>query len=102
MPNDDIFLLPVFFQLFDHIAKCMARFLDQEGLRSTRLPLGFTFSFPCYQDGLASARLVRWTKGFKCDGVVGEDVVKLLHEAVKRRNVSCFDGINLRKNLLRK
>jgi len=42
------------------------------------LPLGFTFSFPCSQEGLTKARLATWTKGFKCSGVEGEDVVRLL------------------------
>jgi hexokinase len=32
------------------------------------LPLGFTFSFPCEQEGLAKANLVKWTKGFHCSG----------------------------------
>jgi hexokinase len=43
-----------------------------------KLPLGFTFSFPCSQEGLTKARLTTWTKGFKCAGVEGEDVVRLL------------------------
>lgn len=43
-----------------------------------KLPLGFTFSFPCSQEGLTKARLAIWTKGFKCAGVEGEDVVQLL------------------------
>ena len=46
------------------------------------------FSFPCKQEGLAVGKLVRWTKGFKCAGVEGVDVVKLLHEAIDRRGVS--------------
>jgi hexokinase len=33
-----------------------------------KLPLGFTFSFPCEQEGLAKAKLVKWTKGFHCTG----------------------------------
>jgi hexokinase len=52
-----------------------------------RIPLGFTFSFPCKQEGLNSARLVSWTKGFKCSGVEGQDVVQLLKDAIDRRNV---------------
>jgi hexokinase len=48
-------------------------------------PLGFTFSFPCKQEGLASARLTAWTKGFSCSGVVNEDVVKLLQEAINEK-----------------
>ncbi len=49
-----------------------------------RLPLGFTFSFPCKQEGLSVGRLTTWTKGFKCSGVEGEDVVQLLREALGR------------------
>jgi hexokinase len=74
-------------QLFDHIARCIAEFLEARCLKNERLPLGFTFSFPCVQDGLASTRLVRWTKGFKCSGVESEDVVRLLNEAIARRGV---------------
>lgn len=32
--------------------------------------------------------LIRWTKGFACEGVEGKDVVQLLREAIKRRGVS--------------
>ena len=56
-----------------------------------KLPLGFTFSFPLRQEGLASGRLVSWTKGFKCEGVEGNDVVDLLHKAIKRRKVGVFN-----------
>ena len=48
---------------------------------------GFTFSFPCKQKGLASARLTVWTKGYKCSGVVNEDVVKLLQDAIDQKVV---------------
>ena len=48
--------------------------------------MGFTFSFPCQQEGLAKATLVKWTKGFNCSGVEGEDVVRLLQEAIERRS----------------
>ena len=34
---------------------------------------------------LARGRLVKWTKGFNCSGVEGEDVVQLLSEAIERR-----------------
>ncbi|KAI6177938.1 hypothetical protein M3Y99_01973400 [Aphelenchoides fujianensis] len=74
------------FRLFDHIAACLARFLDDHHLKGTpRLPLGFTFSFPCRQEGLAHARLLHWTKGFSATGVEGRDVVQLLREACGRR-----------------
>jgi hexokinase len=58
--------------------------MQKENLLHTGIcyPLGFTFSFPCKQEGLASARLTAWTKGFNCSGVVNEDVVKLLQDAI--------------------
>ncbi|XP_023321615.1 hexokinase type 2 isoform X2 [Eurytemora carolleeae] len=71
--------------LFDHIASCLAGFIVQYNLGDLTLPLGFTFSFPLIQDGLAQGRLAQWTKGFKCAGVEGEDVVHLLKEAISRR-----------------
>jgi len=74
-------------QLFDHIAKCLAEFVQEKNLQdeTQKLPLGFTFSFPCKQEGLAVGKLTSWTKGFKCEGVEGEDVVKLLKQALARR-----------------
>jgi hexokinase len=72
-------------QLFDHIAKCVAEFMKAENLLTKSYPLGFTFSFPCTQNGLASASLVTWTKGFDCAGVVGKDVVRLLQDAIDKR-----------------
>lgn len=35
--------------------------------------------------GLADGKLVRWTKGFNCEGVEGENVVDLLQAALARR-----------------
>jgi len=77
-------------QLFDHIVSCIAEFLEEVGLKHEHFTLGFTFSFPCIQDSLASARLVKWTKGFKCSGVENEDVVALLHQAINRRQVYAY------------
>lgn len=72
-------------QLFDYIAECLHKFVLERNLTSHRLPLGFTFSFPIQQDSLVHARLVSWTKGFKCSGVEGKDVVALLREAIERK-----------------
>ncbi|KAG4068563.1 hypothetical protein HA402_004904 [Bradysia odoriphaga] len=72
-------------QLFDHIAECLANFMKEHSVYAERLPLGFTFSFPLLQLGLTKGLLVRWTKGFNCEGVVGEDVVQLLKDAIARR-----------------
>lgn len=50
--TDLFFLYDVSFQLFDHIVHCISDFLDYMGMKSARLPLGFTFSFPCHQTSL--------------------------------------------------
>ncbi|XP_050731247.1 hexokinase type 2-like isoform X2 [Eriocheir sinensis] len=71
--------------LFDHIAECLASFIKERDMGDELLPLGFTFSFPCKQEGLTKARLAQWTKGFKCAGVEGRDVVELLKQAIARR-----------------
>lgn len=39
-------------QFFDHIAACLANYLDKMGMKDKKLPLGFTFSFPCQQTKL--------------------------------------------------
>lgn len=44
-------------QLFDHIVHCISDFLDYMGMKNTRLPLGFTFSFPCRQAGIDKVKL---------------------------------------------
>ncbi|XP_071051578.1 hexokinase type 2-like isoform X2 [Onthophagus taurus] len=72
-------------KMFDHIAECLATFLKQEHLDTEPISLGFTFSFPCQQVGLTKGILIRWTKGFQCSGVEGNDVVQLLREAIARR-----------------
>lgn len=75
--------------LFDHVADCLHNFMVDQRLSCNKtLPLGFTFSFPCQQRGLASASLVAWTKGFSASGVVGKDVVQLLTDACRRKNIA--------------
>lgn len=72
-------------ELFDHIAECLSNFMKEHNVYKERLPLGFTFSFPLQQLGLTKGLLSQWTKGFACSGVVGEDVVQLLKDAIARR-----------------
>ncbi|KAF6103625.1 hexokinase 2 [Phyllostomus discolor] len=72
-------------QLFDHITECLANFMDKLQIKDKKLPLGFTFSFPCIQTKLDESFLVSWTKGFKCSGVEGKDVVTLIRKAIQRR-----------------
>ncbi|XP_069557734.1 hexokinase-2 isoform X1 [Brachyistius frenatus] len=77
-------------ELFDHIADCLANFLEKMGIKDKKLPLGFTFSFPCQQTRLdefliLQSFLTSWTKGFKSSGVEGKDVVSLLRKSIKKR-----------------
>lgn len=47
----------VFLKLFDHIVSCISDFLDYMGIKGPRMPLGFTFSFPCKQTSLDAVSL---------------------------------------------
>lgn len=68
--------------------------MKEEKVMNEKLPLGFTFSFPLAQRGLTKGVLERWTKGFNCSNVVGNDVVQLLKDAIERRGVGlCFMSI---------
>ena len=44
-------------KLFDHIVSCISDFLDYMGIKGPKMPLGFTFSFPCKQTSLDAVRL---------------------------------------------
>lgn len=85
-------------ELFDHIAKCLAEFANELNIQDEVLPLGFTFSFPCQQIGLTKGLLIKWTKGFNCEGVVDKNVVELLEDAIRRRNVSKLERLVMRVN----
>lgn len=38
-----------FLQLFDHVAECLGDFMEKKKIKDKKLPVGFTFSFPCRQ-----------------------------------------------------
>ncbi|KAI1901089.1 hypothetical protein AGOR_G00056540 [Albula goreensis] len=82
-------------ELFDHIADCLANFMEKMGIKDKKLPLGFTFSFPCRQTKLDESFLVTWTKGFKSSGVEGKDVVNLLRQAIKKRGDFDIDIVSV-------
>lgn len=74
--------------LFGFIARCIKSFMKEMNIVSLQgLKLGFTFSFPVEQEGIASGRLLRWTKGFKVKGVLGKDVVRLLDKALAENGI---------------
>ncbi|CAG8506674.1 35475_t:CDS:2 [Gigaspora margarita] len=83
------------YQLFDFIAECVDKFLSEfkefvtvqpEGVHE-KLKLGFTFSFPVEQTAINKGTLIKWTKGFTCPDAENKDVVFMLQEAMKRKNV---------------
>uniref|UniRef100_A0A4W2GAB6 hexokinase n=1 Tax=Bos indicus x Bos taurus TaxID=30522 RepID=A0A4W2GAB6_BOBOX len=80
-------------ELFDHIVSCISDFLDYMGIKGPKMPLGFTFSFPCKQTSLDAGILITWTKGFKATDCVGHDVATLLREAIKRREEFDLDVV---------
>ena len=77
--------------LFDFIADSIEKFLTDNKIDEKKLyDLAFTFSFPAEQTGVAAGKLIVWTKGFTAEGVVGEDVIVLLNEALKRKGIKCI------------
>uniref|UniRef100_A0AAX7TDB3 Hexokinase-2 n=1 Tax=Astatotilapia calliptera TaxID=8154 RepID=A0AAX7TDB3_ASTCA len=82
-------------EFFDHIAACLANYLDKMGMKDKKLPLGFTFSFPCQQTKLDEAVLMSWTKGFRSSGVEGQDVVSLLRKSIKKRGDFDIDIVSV-------
>lgn len=51
-PEDTHVICSFLLKLFDHIVSCISDFLDYMGIKGPRMPLGFTFSFPCKQTSL--------------------------------------------------
>ncbi|XP_045656162.1 hexokinase-3 isoform X3 [Ursus americanus] len=80
-------------QLFDFAAHCLSEFLDALPMDKQGLQLGFSFSFPCHQTGLDRSTLISWTKGFRCSGVEGHDVVQLLRDAIERQGAYSIDVV---------
>ncbi|XP_051027763.1 hexokinase-3 isoform X2 [Acomys russatus] len=78
-------------QLFDFAARCLSEFLNAHPVENQCLKLGFNFSFPCHQSGLDRSTLISWTKGFRCSGVEGQDVVQLLRDAIQRQGTYNID-----------
>lgn len=71
-------------QLFGFIADCMSKIIEQ----GESLYLGNTFSFPCRQEGINEAYLIHWTKEITTAGVEGQNINKLLAEALKEKNIN--------------
>lgn len=78
----DAMMLGTCEELFDFLAKCVAS-LNKPKDEGKRV-YGFTFSFPVNQTSLGNGTLIKWNKSFKTTGVVGKDVVDLLHKALEK------------------
>ncbi|XP_042000892.1 hexokinase-3-like [Salvia splendens] len=82
-------------ELFDFIATKLKDFVEREenvsepSVEETR-ELGFTFSFPVKQNSSSTGTLLKWTKGFSIQDMVGRDVSQCLQEAMSR------NGLNMR------
>lgn len=75
--------------LFDFMAERIDAFIQENQFNSTeKFDLAFTFSFPVTQSGIRSGKLLYWTKGFTATGVVGNDVVAMLNDALIRKKVT--------------
>jgi len=76
--------------LCDYIADCVDSFLTENGSDKldNDLQLGFTFSFPVNQTAINRGTLMQWTKGFACHGAVGKDVVIMLQDSFRRKNLN--------------
>ncbi|KAH7057451.1 hexokinase [Auriculariales sp. MPI-PUGE-AT-0066] len=81
--------------LFDYCATSVLNFITEHSgdapgrliAPGTILPLGFTFSYPCEQDRIDHAMLIRWTKGFGVSGAEGQDCGKLFQDALSKHQV---------------
>ncbi|TFK52800.1 hexokinase [Heliocybe sulcata] len=83
-------------KLFDFCAECLKTFIDQHvgeepGMINlkpgAKLPLGFTFSYPCSQDRIDHGELIRWTKGFGNPNTEGHDVAEMFRKSLQKYDV---------------
>ena len=44
-------------QLFGHVADCLGDFMEKQKIKDKKLPVGFTFSFPCAQAKLDEVKM---------------------------------------------
>ncbi|KAM7502496.1 hypothetical protein LguiB_001400 [Lonicera macranthoides] len=80
------------FELFDFIASSLKEFVEREGsppeiLQVKRRELGFTFAFPVRHMSVSSGYLIKWTKGFSIEEMVGKDVAEHLQRAVSSKGL---------------
>ncbi|MDR1205865.1 MAG: hypothetical protein LBL26_10370, partial [Peptococcaceae bacterium] len=77
--------------LFDYIAQeiiPVARQMKTSLSGQNAIPLGHTFSFPYAAGHAGEARLITWTKEIAVSGAVGQDINRLLRDALARLDAS--------------
>ena len=76
-------------ELWEYIADCLQQFVEYHhpGEKLGTIPLGFTFSYPAYQEYIDHGVLQAWTKGFDIKGVEGHDVVPPFEAALAKRGL---------------
>eukprot|EP01083_Nonionella_stella_P275499 935624_1 len=74
--------------LFDYLALILKNVLIQNGDDDQQVAIGFTFSFPIHQLSSNIAILKEWRKGFDIPGVIGQNVVSLMHDAFARNQIN--------------
>ncbi|XP_051143770.1 hexokinase-3-like isoform X3 [Andrographis paniculata] len=78
-------------ELFDFIAASLKEFVESKESSMSSLTesreLGFTFSFPVKQTTSSSGYLIKWTKGFSVEDMVGKDVSESLQQAISRKGL---------------
>ncbi|KAL7199350.1 hypothetical protein ACSBR2_021605 [Camellia fascicularis] len=80
-------------ELFDLIASSLKEFIEKkEGVHELsavkRRELGFTFSFPVKQMSVSSGILIKWTKGFAIEDMVGRDVSECLQQTMSKKGIN--------------
>jgi len=70
-------------RVFDVIAASIARIAGADA----SLPVGFVYSFPARLEAIDRAFALSLTKGWRVEGLVGQDVVALLQVALGRRGL---------------
>ncbi|KAK7105471.1 hypothetical protein V1264_016843 [Littorina saxatilis] len=83
-------------ELFQFIASRINDFVGTLNLGGGTIPLLFVFSFPCKHErnteqDLSRVQLARWTKGFDCRDILGQNLSQLLHTALGNNTVCDLD-----------
>lgn len=47
-------------QLFGHVADCLGDFMEKQKIKDKKIPVGFTFSFPCAQSKLDEVNIYNY------------------------------------------